>query len=197
MNKRYIYAGVTGGLMFFIVYALFNIDIIFSLLISIATFGASLLIFKEKDIRLYDENIISEYYAMISHLFAIAKTINNEEIIDVVQDISSYADRIIKAIRERPKKVAQVYTFFDYYLKFSIKVLDQYNKLTIYHTKEDDLRKDADVILFNLKRVEKAFEQQFDNMYRSNKLDMDAEIRAFSRLIKANNMEVKDNERNG
>jgi len=194
MNKRYIYAGFTGGLMFFITYLLLNINIFISLFISIATFIASILIFKEKDIKPYDEKLVSNYYAKASELFAIAKTINNEELISIVQDICTYTDRIIKAIKERPKKVAQVYSFFDYYLNFSLKILDQYNDLTIYHTKKEELKKDATNLLFNIKRVNKAFEQQFNNMYHSNKLDMDSEIKIFERLIKANKIEVSDKE---
>jgi hypothetical protein len=194
MNKRYIYAGFTGGLMFFATYVLLDINVFISLLISIATFGASILIFKEKDIKLYDENIISTYYTKASQLFGIAKTINNEELVSIVQDICTYTDRIIKAIRERPKKVAQVYSFFDYYLNFSIKILDQYNDLTIYHTKSSELQKDADTLLFNMKRINKAFEQQFDNMYHSSKLDMDSEIKSFEKLIKANKIEVDKKE---
>jgi len=194
MNKRYIYAGITGGIMFFITYMLLNINVFISLFISIATFGASILIFKEKDIKLYDENIISTYYTKVSRLFGIAKTINNEELISIVQDICTYTDRIIKAIRERPKKVAQVYSFFDYYLNFSIKILDQYNDLTIYHTKSSELQKDADTLLFNMKRINKAFEQQFDNMYHNSKLDMDSEIKSFEKLIKANKIEIDKEE---
>lgn len=196
VQKRYIYAGITGGFSFLIIYGILNINIIISLILTIAIYLGSIFLYKEKDIREFSPENIDNYYFLASKCVNKANNIENEEIKSCVEKIASYTDEIILSLSQRPKKVEQVFDFFDYYLDITHKILIKYNIIMRNEVKTDKDQEFLDNTKSFLEKIVDCFARQLTNMKEARMLDIESEIRMFEKTmgIKKTDIEVGEQE---
>ena len=154
-------------------------------------------LFKEKDIREFSEDYVNNYYFLASKLQNLTTDIKNKEIVDDVNKISELTNEILTSLRQRPKKVEQVFDFFDYYLDAAYKILYKYILLL---KKEDKTPKDNEYIEQTPKfisNIKDGFEKQLKNMQEAKMLDIDTEIKIFEKTVGFNKDEIKVGENDG
>ncbi len=192
IQKRYLYSGVCASLFFIITYGLLDLNIFIAIFLTIIFYLGGIFLFKTKDIRKMDPKIIDEYYFLASKVANRANMLSDIEIKSAIEKITIYTDEILVSLTQRPKKVEQVFDFFDYYLDITYKILVKYNLLTKLPnlTKKDEyfLSKTKDYIF----TIREAFRKQLDNMNEARMLDIESEIRMFEKTIgiKKSDMEV-------
>lgn len=196
VQKRYIYAGITGGFSFLIIYGILNINIIISLILTIAIYLGSIFLYKEKDIRDFSPENIDNYYFLASKCVNKASNIDNEEIKSCVEKIATYTDEIILSLSQRPKKVEQVFDFFDYYLDITHKILIKYNIIMRNEVKTDKDQEFLNNTKDFLEKIVDCFARQLTNMKEARMLDIESEIRMFEKTmgIKKTDIEVGEQE---
>lgn len=196
VQKRYIYSGIVSGIFFLLSYGILNINIIISLALTALLYLGGILLFKKEDIRELNGTNINNYYFLASKCANLAKRIDDEEITASVNSITTYVDQILVSLTQRPKKVEQVFDFFDYYLDITYKMLYRKNSIK---TNGEKNAKDSE---FNskvneyLKTIVNEFEKQLSNMREAKMLDIENEIKVFEHNIGIKKSDIEVGETN-
>ena len=185
-QKRYIYSGVLSGLFFIICYIIIDLNIIFSLIITLICFIAGIFIFKEKDVISYDPEKIMDYYYNTSKLLNYSNFIKDEKINKLIKNIVNTSEEILKLLEQKPKRATQVYNFYDYYLELTLKIINKYNN--VKETDKDYISKVDDYLI----NINQAFEKQLNNLNKAKKVDIDKEIKLFEKIVNINDIEGSD-----
>lgn len=191
LQKRYFYAAGLGALGFLVSYLIIELGLIFSIFLTILIYIAGIFIFKEKDIREYDADDINKYYFQTSKILSYKNRLKDKEMLETVGSISDISSKILSALTQKPKKVTQVYNFYDYYMSLVIKLLERYAYLEKKKDKTETENKFLEKCETYLINIENEFKKQLDNMYKTSELDIEKEIKLFESIC---NIEGLDKE---
>ena len=190
MKKRYIYSSLLSIFLFIILYVVLDFNVILSIILTLVTYVGGVFFFKEKDVRKYDPNAIMHYCYLISKIDNYTNLIDDDKVDKDIKDISVKSEKIVNMLEHKPDKVTQVYDGFDYYLPFTIKVLEQY--VLLQNTEEqnnNDEKKFIKEINTTLDYIEKEIDKLLTNMNYTKMLDINASIEVFKK--QANSLEKK------
>lgn len=191
MKKGYIYSAVLGGAFFAVPYLALGINLIPSLAISAAAYGAGTLIFKDKtkfDISSEHKNIneiIKEAKEMTSQINSISKQLEDKKLIENVNQICNTSNKIIDTLSKKPEKLGQARNFLNYYLPVTIKILSRYDEIENQKLNTKESEKFMKSVLDMTEKIKDAFNEQLNNMYQSEMIDTDAEIKVFEGMLKS------------
>lgn len=197
VQTRYLYSALVASLFFVLLYLILNFNIIITILLTILIYVGGIFLFKEKDIREFNEEYVNNYYFLASKVQNLTPEIKDKVIVKNVKEITDLTNEILTSLRQRPKKVEQVFDFFDYYLDAAYKILYKYILLL---KKEEKDAKDVEYIEQTSKYIENikvSFEKQLKNMQEAKMLDIDTEIKIFEKTIGFNKDEIKVGENDG
>ncbi len=193
---------VIGVICFCLLYLVLDLNILFSLIISIIAYLAFTLILNKNEDNILEtavnselikyEKIYSEAKTIIRKIDLLENQIDNLDMKANIRIICDTSNKILVSLKESPKKTKQVRKFIEYYLPFTLNILNQYNTI------EDQKLTSKESIDF-MKRVEKmldrvkeACEIQLNNMYESDLLNTNADIKVFETMLKSDGL-VDDN----
>ena len=179
MKKRYLYSSLVSSLLFIVLVLFLNFNIIISIILSLVCYLGGIFLFKEKDVRKYDANIIMHYCYLISKIDNYTRLVKNKNVIKDIKDISTKAERIIIMLEQKPDKVTQIYDGFDYFLPFTIRILDHYVSLEKVENKNKEELKFINEINETLDYLEKEIDKMLENMNYTKMLDINASIEMF------------------
>ena len=116
----------------------------------------------------------------------------------VIVRMSVNPREIIKTIEKKPKKIKNIDNFFDYYLPITVKIINRYDEIENNNLSSKDSKKFMTSTINMLASIDKAFRNILNNLYQKEIIDMDAEMKVFSSMLKAdgfneNELEVKEN----
>ena len=183
IQKRYLLSALTSSVFFIFIYAFLKVNIVIALLLTVVIYVGGILFFKKEDIREFSSEYINNYYYMASKCQNEANKTSNKEIINIVTDISNLTDMIITSLSQRPKKVEQVFSFFDYYLNILYKLLFKYNN-------SNDAKFKNNLINY-LEKIKNVFEKQNKNMQEAKILDIENEIKIFEQTSGIDKEDIK------
>lgn len=197
LQKRYIYAGILASCGFVITYLLLDFSLLLSLIITLMIYISGIFLFKEQDVREYDPDDINRYHFQTSKLASFKSRIKNKKINESISNISDISTKILSALTQKPKKVTQVYNFYDYYMNLLLKLVGRYH----YLENKKDLNELETKFLDNsenyIVNIEEQFQKQLDNMYKTTALDIQREIKMFENIcsIEGLDKEVEEGEK--
>ena len=179
IQKRYIYSSILASIFFIVIYVILQVHILISILLTIIIYIGGIFLFQKDDIRVFNPKSINDYYYMASKVQNQADISKNSVIIENVKQITDLTDSIIVSLSQRPKKVEQVFDFFDYYLDITYKILYKYNYLNMKEEKTKEDNKFIKDINKNIEKIKDEFNKQYKNMQEAKILDMETEIKMF------------------
>lgn len=191
MKKGYIYSAILGGTFFAVPYLALGLGAIPSAVIGVVAYGAGTLIFKDnKETLTYsNEENVAEVLAnakiQLKQLEAIIPKLENKELVQDVREVCNTTQKIINTIAEKKEKLGQVNNFLNYYLPVTIKILTRYDEIENQELTTENSLKFMNSVKDMVAKIKKAFEQQLDNLYQSDMLDTDAEIKVFESMLKS------------
>ena len=200
MKLSYLLSIIVGISSFCLLYLGLDLNIIFSIVVSLVAYYAATMIFKEKDELQMDisqdlvkyEKLITDARANIRRLELLKEKIENTTLRDDITYVCDISDRILKSLKENPKKTGQVRKFIDYYLPFTLNILTQYNKIEDQELTSIESKEFMDKVEMMIGRVKEACEIQLNNMYESDLLNTNADIKVFETMLKTDGL-VDDN----
>ncbi len=201
MKKGYIVSAIIGGSFFAVPYLALNVPIWGAGLMAGAAFGAGMLIFgKEKKSDLsFSYNPANNYEILkqakenTDKLRAITKQLESVELVKNIKDICSTSDKIIDTLSKKPEKLKQANNFLNYYLPVTIKILERYDEIENQKLSSLEGAKFMNSIQRMIEKIKTAFETQLSNLYQSDMIDTDAEIKVFESMLKMDGfMDEKD-----
>ena len=102
------------------------------------------------------------------------------EKLDHMEEIAA---KIFKEVEAHPEKQKQASTFFDYYLPTTLKLLSTYTEFEEAGIEGENLHQAKARIESIMDTLLENFEKQLDELYRSEALDVDADIRVMESML--------------
>ncbi len=93
------------------------------------------------------------------------------------------AGKIFKEVEAHPEKQKQASTFFDYYLPTTLKLLSTYTDFEEAGIEGENLRQAKSRIESIMGTLLENFEKQLDDLYRSEAMDVDSDIRVMESML--------------
>ena len=121
----------------------------------------------------------------------------NDEIADPVLSqkidrLEEIAGRIFRIVEEEPERKREISTFLDYYLPTTQKLLDAYGDFEAAGIEGENLKEAKGRIEQIMDAVVTGFERQLDQLYRSDAMDINSEIRVMETMLKRDGAGVQD-----
>lgn len=191
MKKGYIYSAFLGGTFFAVPYLALGIELIPSLAISAVAYGAGTLIFKDKNKmnlsidkkNLYD--ILKEAKERTAEINSISKQLEDKKLVENVNKICDTSNKIIDTLSKNPNKLGQAHNFLNYYLPVTIKILNRYDEIENQKLNTSESEKFMKSVQEMTEKIKDAFNEQLNNMYQTEMIDTDAEIKVFETMLKS------------
>lgn len=191
MKKNYIYSAILGGAFFAVPYVALGIELLPSLAISAAAYGAGTLIFKDRNkldlsidkSNLYD--ILKEAKEETLQISNISKQIEDKEVVENIEQICDISNKIIDTLSKNPNKLGQARNFLNYYLPVTIKILTRYDEIENQRLNTTESKEFMESVKKMTEKIKNAFNEQLNNMYQTEMIDTDAEIKVFESMLKS------------
>ncbi len=111
--------------------------------------------------------------------------IEDKEVRDDLSEIYDTVERIIHTISTKPNKIKRVDNFFDYYLPVTLKILKKYDEIENQRLTSTDGRMFMSRAKSMIKEINQSFKKQLANLYQSDLVDADAELKVLDSMLKA------------
>ena len=192
MKKGYILSAILGGGFFAVPYLALNVPIWGAGIMAGAAFGAGMLIFgKEKDVKFDLTHDVENNYETLkqakdstNRLKQLSNQLESESLVKNVRDICETSEKIIDTLSRKPEKLKQAKNFLNYYLPVTIKIIERYDEIENQKLSNYESTKFMNSIQDMIGKIKKAFETQLGNLYQSDIVDTDAEIKVFESMLK-------------
>ena len=109
--------------------------------------------------------------------------------IDRLEDLSA---KIFAQVKADPKKLPQIRKFMDYYLPTTLKLLDSYAKFEEAGIEGENLSRAQERIEETMDALIKGFDKQLDDLYRSEAMDIDSDIRVMENMLRRDTASVEE-----
>ena len=192
MKKEYIYSCILGGAFFAVPYLACGISAIPAAAIGVAAYGAGLLIFHDKSkidisdsIDMDDMEALKKAKESVEKMQTISTKLENPQIVQNTKAICNTSNKIIEAISKKTKKIKNVRNFLNYYLPITIKILERYDEIENQKLTTKESKKFMASVENMIEKIKTAFEQQLSNIYQTEMVDTNAELKVFETMLKS------------
>jgi len=103
---------------------------------------------------------------------------------DKINRIEAITAKIFRAVETDPKKQDRIDTFLNYYLPTTQKLLDSYAEFEQAGIEGENLRQAKQRIEVTMDTIVRGFEHQLDELYKSDALDVDSDIRVLETMLR-------------
>ena len=202
MKHKDTISALIGSAFFAVPYLALSLPILPSVLIGTSAFVAGELVLNKNKKTLKEENfnlykVLENAKKQNKRIIEAKSYIDNDEIKAYLTSINDSTSKIIKTIEKTPKKIKNIDNFFDYYLPITVKIINRYDEIENNNLSSKDSKKFMTSTINMLASIDKAFRNILNNLYQKEIIDMDAEMKVFSSMLKAdgfneNELEVKE-----
>ena len=203
MKHKDTISALIGSAFFAVPYLALSLPILPSVLIGTSAFVAGELVLTKNKKTLKEENfnlykVLENAKKQNKRIIEAKSYIDNDEIKAYLTSINDSTSKIIKTIEKTPKKIKNIDNFFDYYLPITVKIINRYDEIENNNLSSKDSKKFMTSTINMLASIDKAFRNILNTLYQKEIIDMDAEMKVFSSMLKAdgfneNELEVKEN----
>ena len=190
MKNKEIASAAVGGVFFAVPYLVLSAPILPSLLIGAAAFGAGELVFGDNKLTLKDTDpslyfMLEKAKKQNKHILEMIPVIEDQVIQKELNQINDSVNKIIETISKNPKKLKKANNFFDYYLPITIKLIDRYDEIENQNLSSQESKKFFESTNKMIVEINKAYKKILAELYKADIVDMDAEMKVFDSLLKA------------
>jgi len=123
------------------------------------------------------------YRAKLAEIRRMDDLIENEEVSRKIRRIEEVTALIFEQVKQNPQKLNQIHTFMNYYLPTTLKLLSAYGQLERQTVEGENIRISKERIEKMLSQLVFAFEQQLDQMFEADALDISSDIAVLERMM--------------
>ena len=132
------------------------------------------------------------YSGMLRQIRRANDRIADEVLSTKIDRLEEIAGRIFRIIENEPEKKAKASTFLSYYLPTTQKLLDSYAEFEEAGVSGGNLSEAKRKIERTMDNIVQGFERQLDELYRSDTLDIDSDIRVMETMLRRDTARVSD-----
>ena len=190
MKNKEIVSAAIGGAFFAVPYLVLAAPLLPSLAIGAVAFGAGELLLGEEKLTLKDTNrklynILETAKKQNKKIAQMTPMIEDKEIQQQLNEIRDSVSKIISTVEDKPKKVNQTNNFFDYYLPITVKIVERYDEIENQKLSSSESKKFLQSTNKMIGEINRAYKKILADLYRTDIVDMDAEMKVFDSLLKA------------
>ena len=123
------------------------------------------------------------YLEKLAEIRRMDELIENEEVSRQIVRIGEVTASIFDQVKQNPSKLDQIHTFMNYYLPTTLKLLNAYAQLEKQKVSGENIRVSKERIEKMLSQLVFAFEQQLDQMFEADALDISSDITVLERMM--------------
>jgi hypothetical protein len=124
------------------------------------------------------------YVAIVNELHMLCAETSDPVICGKIQRIEDITVKIFRLVEEKPEKGPQIRRFMNYYLPTTLKLLHSYETLEKQGVNGENISAAKNDIARVLDTLSDGFEQQLDNLFMSDKIDISADIDVLENLMR-------------
>ena len=109
-----------------------------------------------------------------------------------IDHLETVAGKIFREVEQHPEKQQQAATFLNYYLPTTLKLLDSYAKFEEAGIEGENLSRAQERIEETMDALIKGFDKQLDDLYRSEAMDIDSDIRVMENMLRRDTASVEE-----
>ena len=110
--------------------------------------------------------------------------IPDQELSDLMDNLSIKCEQIFRTVSECPSKAPQVRKFMNYYLPTTLKMLANYRTMEQRGVSYGEMKEARETTVRGVKLVLTACQKQIDNLHRENMLDISTDIDVLEQMLK-------------
>ena len=118
--------------------------------------------------------------------------IEDIELANIIKEISETATKIIDTIESKPEKLKKNNNFFNYYLPVTVNILNKYDEIENQRLTTEESKRFMESTKEMVTKINDAFKNQLSNLYQSDMIDTDAEMKVFDSMLKADGYNQED-----
>ncbi|MDR0838193.1 MAG: 5-bromo-4-chloroindolyl phosphate hydrolysis family protein [Oscillospiraceae bacterium] len=126
---------------------------------------------------------ISEYDRILNELRSLDEKIEDLAISSKIERIGMTSAKIFEAVKDNPEKLPQIRRFMNYYLPTTLKLLRSYVTLEKQGIRGENITSAKDSIDRVLGTLAAGFEQQLDQLFRSDVMDISSDIEVLENMM--------------
>jgi hypothetical protein len=123
------------------------------------------------------------YLSKLAEIRHMDDLIEDEEVSAKIRRIEEVTACIFDQVKQNPEKLDQIRTFMNYYLPTTLKLLSAYAQLEKQKVSGENIRVSKERIEKMLSQLVFAFEQQLDQMFEADALDISSDIKVLERMM--------------
>ena len=134
----------------------------------------------------------NKYMSILNELRNLNNTIIDGAISEKVSKIEVTTSKIFKIVEEKPEKLPQIKRFMDYYLPTTLKLLRSYDVLEKQGIEGENITAAKQDISRILETLSKGYEQQLDQLFKTDVLDISSDIDVLESIMKRDGLYEED-----
>jgi len=135
-----------------------------------------------------------QYAATLAELREVNAFINDESISKKVLHLEDLTEKIFKIVEESPEKQPQLKRFMSYYLPTTLKMVRSYATLEKQGVKGENILSTKKRIGDTLDTLSTGFEQQLDQLFKSDAIDIATDINVLENLMQQDGLAADKSE---
>ena len=129
---------------------------------------------------------------MNTQIANIVPKIEDGELVKNIKEINTTTKKIIETIEKKPEKYKVNNNFFNYYLPVTVNILNKYDEIENQNLTTEESKKFMESTKRMVIKINTAFKNQLSNLYQSDMIDTDAEMKVFDAMLKADGYNPND-----
>ena len=201
MKNSSIISAIIGGTFFAVPYLALSVSILPSLAIGACAFGAGELLLHNKKEEtnetsksMYD--VLNEAKSKNKQILDMETKVDIAELRKNIREIGETVSKMIKTIEKKPEKFKKMSNFFDYYLPVTLSILRKYDEIENQNLSSEDGKKFMAQTESMVGKINNAFKNQLSNLYQSDIVDTDAEMKVFDSMLRADGYDTSSDFKN-
>ncbi|MBR3134147.1 MAG: 5-bromo-4-chloroindolyl phosphate hydrolysis family protein [Clostridia bacterium] len=191
MKNSSVISAIIGGTFFAVPYLALSVGVLPSLAIGACAFGAGELILRDKETTTLKDKNRSLYDTLMdakkqnNQIEKMVSQIEDEKMRKDIKEITDSANKIISTVENNPKKAKNMNNFFNYYLPVTLNILKRYDEIENQRLATEEGKEFMTQTQDMIEKINGAFKTQLSNLYSSDMIDTDAEMKVFESMLKA------------
>ena len=118
--------------------------------------------------------------------------VESESLQKNIKEINESVTKIINTIEKDQSKYKKMNNFFDYYLPVTLSILKKYDEIENQELSTKDGQKFMKQTEDMIEKINNAFKNQLSNLYQSDMVDTDAEMKVFESMLRADGYDTSN-----
>ena len=134
----------------------------------------------------------SEFNAILKEIRQLNDEIEDYEVSQRIYHIEEVTSKIFRTVEEHPEKRSQIKSFMSYYLPTTLKLLRSYSTFEKQGVQGDNITAAKENIARILENLAKGYEQQLDQLFQADALDISTDINVLETMMKRDGLSEDD-----